>query len=155
MQVRAVVGSTSADPLEGLRPTPASQPRGETGARPFWRDALAPYEQPRVGRSLLDVATSALPYLAICVGMYLALSVSVVLSLALALPAAGFLIRTFVIFHDCTHGSLLPSKRANRIVGVVSACSCSLRLVAGAMTTRCTTPALATSSAAASETSRP
>ncbi len=119
MQVQAVVGSSSADPLDGLRPALASKPRDQAAARPFWRDVLAPYEQPRVGRSLLDVATSALPYLTICVGMYLALSVSVVLALVLALPAAGFLVRTFVVFHDCTHGSLLPSKRANRIVGVV------------------------------------
>ena len=119
MQVQAVVGSTSADALDRRRPTVASQPSGEAAGRPFWRDTLAPYEQPRLGRSLLDVATSALPYLAICVGMYLVLSVSVVLALVLAVPAAGFLVRTFVIFHDCTHGSLLPSKRANRIVGVV------------------------------------
>ena len=41
------------------------------------------------------------------------------LTLALALPAAGFLVRTFVVFHDCTHGSLMPSKRANAYVGRV------------------------------------
>ena len=82
-----------------------------------WREVLAPYERPRLARSLLDIATSAGPYLALCVTMYLALSVSVLLTLALALPAAGFLVRTFVVFHDCTHGSLLPSKRANRLAG--------------------------------------
>jgi omega-6 fatty acid desaturase (delta-12 desaturase) len=38
-------------------------------------------------------------------------------TLALTLPAAGFLVRTFVVFHDCAHGSLLPSKRANGYVG--------------------------------------
>lgn len=37
--------------------------------------------------------------------------------LAKALPAAGFLVRTFVVFHDCAHGSLLASRRANRWVG--------------------------------------
>jgi omega-6 fatty acid desaturase (delta-12 desaturase) len=67
----------------------------------------------------MSVATSALPYLALCVLMYLALSVSVVLTLALAIPAAGFLVRVFVVFHDCAHGSLLPSKRANAVVGSV------------------------------------
>ena len=85
----------------------------------FWRESLAPYEQPRLTRSLLDIATSAVPYLALSVGMYLALSVSLVLVLVLALPAAGFLVRTFVVFHDCTHGSLLRSKRANRIAGAI------------------------------------
>jgi acyl-lipid omega-6 desaturase (Delta-12 desaturase) len=39
--------------------------------------------------------------------------------LALAIPAAGFLLRTFIIFHDCTHGSFLPSKRANVWLGTL------------------------------------
>jgi omega-6 fatty acid desaturase (delta-12 desaturase) len=49
--------------------------------------------------------------------MYLALQISPLLTVALMLPTAGFLVRTFVVFHDCAHGSLLPSKRANRYVG--------------------------------------
>jgi omega-6 fatty acid desaturase (delta-12 desaturase) len=66
---------------------------------------------------LLDINTSVVPYVAISVLMYFALDVSYLLALALLLPAAGFLVRTFVVFHDCAHGSLLPSKRANRYVG--------------------------------------
>jgi omega-6 fatty acid desaturase (delta-12 desaturase) len=81
------------------------------------RLALAGYAQPRLSRSLLDIATSVVPYLALSVVMYLMLSVSDLLTLALALPAAGFLVRTFIVFHDCTHGSFLPSKRANAHVG--------------------------------------
>jgi len=68
---------------------------------------------------VLGIATSVLPYLALCVLMYLALSVSYLLTLALALPAAGFLVRTFIIFHDCTHGSYLSSKRANTWLGTM------------------------------------
>jgi len=85
--------------------------------RPFWREALAPYEQSRVGRSLLDIATSVVPYLALSVLMYLALDVSYLLVLAIALPAAGFLLRTYILFHDCAHGSFLTSKRANAWLG--------------------------------------
>ena len=84
-----------------------------------WRGALAPYAQPRLGRSLVDLATSVLPYLALLVAMTLALRVSVWLSLALVLPAAGFLTRTFIVFHDCTHGSFMRSRRANDALGVV------------------------------------
>jgi len=80
----------------------------------------AVYAQPRLARSLLDVGTSILPYLALSVLMYLSLRVSVVLSLALILPTAGFLVRTFIVFHDCAHGSLFASKRANRWVGRVA-----------------------------------
>jgi acyl-lipid omega-6 desaturase (Delta-12 desaturase) len=82
-----------------------------------WAKRMAPYEQPSLGRSLLDIATSVVPYLALVVAMYLALDVSVWLTLALAIPAAGFLLRVFILFHDCGHGSFFASKRANRWFG--------------------------------------
>jgi acyl-lipid omega-6 desaturase (Delta-12 desaturase) len=87
--------------------------------RPFWREDLAPYARPRMGRSLVDLATSVVPYLALSVAMYFALSVSYLLVLLIAIPAAGFLVRTFILFHDCSHGSFLPSRRANAWLGVV------------------------------------
>jgi acyl-lipid omega-6 desaturase (Delta-12 desaturase) len=80
-------------------------------------EALAAYARPRLGRSVIEILTSVVPYLAISVLMYLTLGVSYLLTLALIVPAAGFLVRTFVVFHDCAHGSFLPSKRANRSVG--------------------------------------
>jgi omega-6 fatty acid desaturase (delta-12 desaturase) len=82
-----------------------------------WRHALAPYERPHLGRGVADIATSVVPYVALSVLMYLALDVSYLLVLALAIPAAGFLVRTFIVFHDCAHGSFLPSKRANAWLG--------------------------------------
>jgi acyl-lipid omega-6 desaturase (Delta-12 desaturase) len=85
----------------------------------FWQEDLAPYAHPHLGRSLLDLATSVVPYLALSVAMYLALKVSYLLVLAIAIPASGFLMRTFILFHDCSHGSFLPSKRANAWLGVV------------------------------------
>jgi acyl-lipid omega-6 desaturase (Delta-12 desaturase) len=80
-------------------------------------EMLSAYAQPRLGRSLLELATSVVPYLGLCVVMYLTLGISVVLTVLLAVPAAGFLVRTFVVFHDCAHGSLFASKRANNYVG--------------------------------------
>ncbi len=80
-------------------------------------EQLAAYARPCLRRSVLDIITSVVPYLAVSVLMYYALGVSYLLALVLVLPAAGFLVRTFVVFHDCAHGSLLPSKRANRYVG--------------------------------------
>jgi acyl-lipid omega-6 desaturase (Delta-12 desaturase) len=58
------------------------------------------------------------PYLALSALMYLSLDVSYLLTLALAIPASGFLLRTFIMFHDCTHGAFLPSRRANTWCGV-------------------------------------
>jgi acyl-lipid omega-6 desaturase (Delta-12 desaturase) len=84
---------------------------------PFWRDALAPYARPHLGRSLLDIGTSLVPYLVLLVVMYLVVDVSYLLVLALAVPTAGFLVRTFIVFHDCAHGSFLRSRRANVWLG--------------------------------------
>jgi omega-6 fatty acid desaturase (delta-12 desaturase) len=78
---------------------------------------LSTYAQPRLARGLLDIATSLLPYLGLMVVMLLIVDTSYLLVLALSVPAAGFLVRTFIVFHDCGHGSLLPSRRANRYVG--------------------------------------
>src|SRR3954469_10488556 len=89
------------------------------GARAPWKAAVAPYAKPRPARTLLDVASSVLPYLTLLIAMYLLLDVSIVGAVALAPLAAGFLLRTFVVFHDCTHGSLFETKRANRRLGTV------------------------------------
>ncbi|MGN6816959.1 MAG: fatty acid desaturase [Solirubrobacterales bacterium] len=94
------------------RPTP-----GDLASGAPWRQSVARHEQPSLRYSLLDLATSVLPYLALTVAMYLCLEVSVWITLALAIPAAGFLMRTFIVFHDCAHGSFLPTKRANLWVG--------------------------------------
>ena len=80
--------------------------------------ALAPYAQPHLGRALLDIGTSVVPYIALSVLMYLSLDVSLWLTLALAIPAAGFQLRTFILFHDCTHGAFVPTRRANTWLGM-------------------------------------
>jgi omega-6 fatty acid desaturase (delta-12 desaturase) len=90
-----------------------------TPNRSPWREVLAPFAVPCPRRALVALATSAVPYLALCVAMYLMLDVSLAVTLVLAIPAAGFLVRVFVMFHDCAHGSLLPSKRANVVVGSI------------------------------------
>ena len=87
--------------------------------RPASHEALTVYAQPCFRRGWLEVATSAVPYVALCAVMYLSLRISPVLTVALAIPAAGFLLRVFVVFHDCAHGSLFPSRRANVRVGTV------------------------------------
>ena len=88
--------------------------------RPTGHELLGPYARPRLARSLLDIGTSILPYVSVSVLIELTLGRSIVLTMALIVLSAGFLIRTFVVFHDCSHGSLLSSKRANRYVGRVA-----------------------------------
>jgi omega-6 fatty acid desaturase (delta-12 desaturase) len=103
--------------------TAAQQPAARSSSaepdsgRLFWRTSVARHEQSSLPHSVLDVATSVLPYLALTVAMYICLDVSVWITLALAIPAAGFLLRTFVVFHDCAHGSFLATKRGNLWLG--------------------------------------
>jgi omega-6 fatty acid desaturase (delta-12 desaturase) len=94
-------------------PAAASDDLGSVRAR------LVPYARPRLARGILELATSIVPYVALSALMYVLVSVSLALTLALAVPTAGFLLRTYMVFHDCAHGSFLPSKRANRWLGVV------------------------------------
>jgi omega-6 fatty acid desaturase (delta-12 desaturase) len=88
-------------------------------AKAWWLAPLEPYARPDLRRSLNCLATSALAYLALWPAMYYLLGVSYWLTLLVAIPASGFLVRTFIVFHDCGHGSFLPSKRANRVFGVI------------------------------------
>ena len=88
-------------------------------SRAPWRETLAPFAVPCLRRGLLAVATSVVPYLALSTVMYVTLGVSPVLTVVLAIAASGFLLRVFVMFHDCAHGSLLPSRRANAVLGTV------------------------------------
>jgi omega-6 fatty acid desaturase (delta-12 desaturase) len=85
-----------------------------------WRAAAPRYTRPEVRLALRDLATSVVPFLALWAVMYQLLDVSYLLVLAVSIPAGGFLVRTFIVFHDCTHGSFLPSRRWNTWVGRIT-----------------------------------
>jgi omega-6 fatty acid desaturase (delta-12 desaturase) len=108
--------------------TDEQRPRGSTGVPPesgqdrsSWLGCVDRYARPHLGRSALSLATSVVPFVGLWVLMYLALNVSYLLVLVLAVPTAGFLLRTYILFHDCAHGSFLPGRRANAYLGVVLA----------------------------------
>jgi omega-6 fatty acid desaturase (delta-12 desaturase) len=84
------------------------------------REILARYAKAHDGRAALCVATSLVAYIALSAGMYLALRVSLLLALALAIPTAAFLVRTFIVFHDCSHGSFTTSRRVNAWLGMLT-----------------------------------
>src|SRR3979490_1287355 len=70
--------------------------------------ALAGYREPNSGRSTFEIAISAVPFVLIWVLMWAGLAEGYWICLVLALPAAGFLVRLFMIQHDCGHGSVFP-----------------------------------------------
>ncbi|MEK7380767.1 MAG: fatty acid desaturase [Gemmatimonadota bacterium] len=82
-----------------------------------WREIVARYQGPSTGRSVLQLITTLGPLLGLLVVMYLLSRISYWLALPVGVIAAGFLVRTFIIMHDCGHGSFFKSRRANDIVG--------------------------------------
>ena len=87
--------------------------------RSSWHANVGAYSHPDLLRSVWALATSVIPFVGLWALMYLALDVSYLLALVLAVPTAGFVLRTFILFHDCTHGSLLRGRRANARLGAV------------------------------------
>jgi omega-6 fatty acid desaturase (delta-12 desaturase) len=87
---------------------------------PNWKTIVAKYQKPVLGRGLWQVANTLVPYAALWYLMYLSLAVSWWLTLPLALLAAGFLVRVFIISHDCGHGSFFSSAKANDVLGFIT-----------------------------------
>lgn len=84
------------------------------------REILSRYQHPSRTRSVWQLVNSLVPYAVLWLLMFLSLRVSYLLTLALAVLAAGFMVRIFIIFHDCGHGSFFESRKANDITGVIT-----------------------------------
>jgi omega-6 fatty acid desaturase (delta-12 desaturase) len=78
------------------------------------------YQRPSRAKSIWQICNTIFPYLAIQALAFVALRVSFWLALPVILLASGFMIRTFIIFHDCGHQSFFRSKKANRFWGVIT-----------------------------------
>jgi len=96
----------------------AQEPRSAPLAgRHSWKEVVARYQRPVPWRAIWQVLNTLVPYLTLWFLMYRSLTASLCLALPLALLAGGFLVRIFIIFHDCAHGSFFPSPRANELLG--------------------------------------
>jgi len=100
--------------------TVQSQSPLATPPRSAWRQAVARFERQRAMAASWQLLNSVGAYLLLWTLMYFVVSVSIWLALSLAVLAAGILIRVFIIFHDCGHGSFFASARANQVVGYVT-----------------------------------
>jgi omega-6 fatty acid desaturase (delta-12 desaturase) len=77
------------------------------------------YQTPNFRKANIQILTSFLPFIALWVAMYFLLDVSVLLTMLLGVVNAFFLVRIFIIQHDCGHQSFTPSRRLNDLLGVV------------------------------------
>jgi omega-6 fatty acid desaturase (delta-12 desaturase) len=84
------------------------------------KDTVASFQSASTERARWQVINSLGPYALLWVAMVYALAISYWVMLPLAVLAAGFLVRIFIIFHDCGHGSFFKSKRANNTMGVIA-----------------------------------
>jgi len=89
-----------------------------------WTQILASYRQPSSGRSILEILITIVPLVALWALTWAVLDLGYWLSLLLAVPAAGFLVRLFMIQHDCSHGAFFRHRLANdwvgRVIGVLT-----------------------------------
>ncbi|HIW31247.1 MAG TPA: fatty acid desaturase [Candidatus Paenibacillus intestinavium] len=84
------------------------------------KKSMSPYEKTKLSISVRQLCNTLIPVIALWYFTYLSLSVSYWLTLPLSIATAMFVVRTFIIFHDCTHGSFFKNKRANDIVGIIT-----------------------------------
>ena len=102
---------------------PATLSRCPSDAR-SWTQILARYRTPSSVRSIVELAITAGPLALLWLLMWATLDLGYWLCLLLAVPAAGFLVRLFMIQHDCGHGAFFRQRLANdwigRLIGVLT-----------------------------------
>src|SRR5687768_8892171 len=89
-----------------------------------WANRLPGYGEANGARGALELAITAVPFVLVWVAMWATLETGYWITLLLAVPAAGLLVRLFMIQHDCGHGSFSRKRRANdwvgRVIGILT-----------------------------------
>ncbi len=85
-----------------------------------WKAIVAPYQKPSTWRATWQIVDTIVPYALCWVLMYWTVTISWWLTIPLAMIAGALLVRVFIIFHDCGHGSFFKSRVANDITGFIA-----------------------------------
>jgi omega-6 fatty acid desaturase (delta-12 desaturase) len=96
-----------------------SQPNKED-AGSEWMEIIKRYNTPDPVKSWWQIINSVGPYIILWILMIKSIEISYLITLLLSVFAAGFMVRIFIIFHDCGHGSFFKSQRLNKIVGIIT-----------------------------------
>lgn len=97
--------------------SPKAVPSAPDIAARDWLRVLAKYREPVELRSAFEVAVTLIPLMGIWCAAWWALSISVFLSLAFSAVGAMFLVRMFLIQHDCGHGAFFKNREVNNWLG--------------------------------------
>jgi omega-6 fatty acid desaturase (delta-12 desaturase) len=84
-----------------------------------WKEIVKKYQEPDNKKAAIQMLTSFLPYLGLWVLMYFSMRWSIFITIGLGIINAFFLVRIFIIQHDCGHQSFMKSKKLNNFVGYV------------------------------------
>src|SRR5438067_251409 len=98
----------------------ATATKSESSEPANWKSIVAKYQKPSTPRAGWQVANTLIPYAALWYLIRLSVGISWWLAVPLAILAGGFLIRLFIIHHDCGHGSFFKSRSANHILGFIT-----------------------------------
>lgn len=101
-----------------VTPTPVASPAAAAEIR--WKELIEEHKQPNALRASWQLVNTLGSYAAVWVAIGFAIDVSWVLTLLLAVLAGALMVRTFILFHDCGHGSFFASRRANDFWGFVT-----------------------------------
>ncbi|HEY6168523.1 MAG TPA: fatty acid desaturase [Verrucomicrobiae bacterium] len=85
-----------------------------------WKEIVLKYQEPSLWRALWQVVNTFGAFAILWYLMYRSREVSYWLTIPLAVLAGGILIRVFIIFHDCGHGSFFKSRMANDVLGFIA-----------------------------------
>ena len=87
---------------------------------PHWRHSIADFQRASTARALWQIVSTLVPYALVWCAMYFSLAVSWWITAPLAVLAGALLVRVFIIFHDCGHGSYFHSRLANDVTGCIA-----------------------------------
>jgi omega-6 fatty acid desaturase (delta-12 desaturase) len=89
------------------------------GTKSDLQQAIRKYEGPNLLKAVWQIANTFIPYIVLCILMYLSYiaGYSYWIILGLSVLAAGLLVRIFIFFHDCAHQSFFASRKANTVLG--------------------------------------
>lgn len=98
-------------PIPSVPPSPAPAD---------WKQQVLKYQEPSLWRALWQLGNTVGLYALLWYLTYRSMAISYWLTVPLVILAGGVLVRVFIIFHDCGHGSFFRSRRANDVVGFIT-----------------------------------
>src|ERR1039457_1867581 len=87
---------------------------------PAWKEIVTRYQKASTRRAVWQIVNTIVPYVALWFLMYFSMAISYWLVIPLAVLAGAFMVRIFIIFHDCGHGSYFKFRTANDLLGFIT-----------------------------------